>query len=286
MAYRALVWRHNNPEKRSLQSRIYKTRSRLRELGVLPPVGGEMNDEQKKIYDQLGKGDFSFWNTIKSRNGHDGGTKVNHTPCIIKTAEELLWERTRQSSKERNMIFDINPEDIVIPEYCPITNIPISVNFEDRNSDNYYVLDKIDWLKGVVKENIRVVSKSGLSKRINELYKEGFLDCVDYTPQDIQKEVCIKTRRSAKLKKIEFNLKPEDIVIPEYCPYFKCKLSFNKKDCRESFYYTVDRIDSSKGYIKGNVEIISKLANTMKNSATQEELISFAKGILDIHKNS
>lgn len=48
MAYRALIWRHNNPEKRSLQRRIYKTRSRLREMGVLPPTGGEMNDEQKK----------------------------------------------------------------------------------------------------------------------------------------------------------------------------------------------------------------------------------------------
>lgn len=31
-------------------------------------------------------------------------------------------------------------------------------------------------------------------------------------------------------------------------------------------------IDSSKGYIKGNVWVVSKRANTIKNNATLEEL--------------
>ena len=34
----------------------------------------------------------------------------------------------------------------------------------------------------------------------------------------------------------------------------------------------IDRIDSSKGYVKGNVRVISKRANTLKNNATIEEL--------------
>ena len=42
---------------------------------------------------------------------------------------------------------------------------------------------------------------------------------------------------------------------------------------------SIDRIDSTKGYIPNNIEVISLLANRMKNSATIEQLKTFAKNI-------
>lgn len=86
-----------------------------------------------------------------------------------------------------------------------------------------------------------------------------------------------KIRKSAQKRKREFNLTIEDIVIPEVCPYLKTP--FTKDDTK--YCLSVDRIDSTKGYIKGNVQFISKLANQMKSCATPEELVNFCRTVLE-----
>jgi len=95
-----------------------------------------------------------------------------------------------------------------------------------------------------------------------------------------------RAKENAKQHGKDFNLTVEDILIPEECPYLGVKLetNFNKYNYTHSHnYYSIDRIDSSKGYVKGNIQIISRLANTMKNNATSEQLVTFAKNILKIH---
>lgn len=189
MAYRTFIYRQNNPIKASLDRRIYRTRKSLRDKGILPPVGVEMSEEQKNIYAQLGKGDFSYWDTIKKRGGigtklHNGGSNVNRQKREPRSAEYMLWDRSRQNSK-----------------------------------------------------------KSGK----------------------------------------EFNITVEDIIIPEYCPYLKIKLSTNIIDNQSPNYYTIDRIDSNIGYVKGNIQILSLLANTMKNNATIEQLLEFSKNVITLY---
>ena len=48
---------------------------------------------------------------------------------------------------------------------------------------------------------------------------------------------------------------------------------------------SIDRIDSNKGYIKGNVRIISLRANMMKNDANLQELEEFCKNVLNYINN-
>lgn len=69
----------------------------------------------------------------------------------------------------------------------------------------------------------------------------------------------------------EFSIDIEDIIIPEKCPVFGFEL---KREDRETWMCapSVDRIDSSKGYIKGNVTVVSRRANIIKRDATIEEL--------------
>ena len=86
-------------------------------------------------------------------------------------------------------------------------------------------------------------------------------------------------RRNSKRRGEECNLEIEDIVIPEYCPLLGIKLdtsSGSKQDTSPS----VDRIDSSKGYTRENVWIISQRANRIKNNSTIEELRMIYEGLL------
>lgn len=77
----------------------------------------------------------------------------------------------------------------------------------------------------------------------------------------------------------EFSITPEDILIPTHCPYLGIELNTGDPDA----WASLDRVDSSIGYIKGNIQVVSILANQMKNRATQEQLIAFAKGVLAVH---
>lgn len=72
----------------------------------------------------------------------------------------------------------------------------------------------------------------------------------------------------AKIKGWDFDITEEDIVIPERCPVFGVALDRNKGPWSPS----LDRIDSSRGYVKGNVQVISTRANLLKNNATADEL--------------
>jgi hypothetical protein len=85
-------------------------------------------------------------------------------------------------------------------------------------------------------------------------------------------------RHRALKKGIEFNIEISDIVIPETCPILGLpikKLIDGNRDLSPS----LDRIDNAKGYIKGNIQVISFKANAMKLTANKDELINFSNWV-------
>jgi len=88
---------------------------------------------------------------------------------------------------------------------------------------------------------------------------------------------------TAKRKNLKFDLTLQDLVVPELCPYLGVRLTQVVGNGVVWDNVSVDRIDSSKGYVKGNVQIMSRKANSMKNMATEEELVAFAKNVLRLH---
>jgi len=118
-------------------------------------------------------------------------------------------------------------------------------------------------------------------KYYQEQYKEiAKTKSQQFRERDQRMALLLSARHSARIKKLDFNLTLDDIQIPEFCPLLEIKLTNTQGKGRVDSNASVDRIDPTKGYIKGNVQILSLRANFMKRDASQQELVIFCKNVL------
>jgi hypothetical protein len=101
-----------------------------------------------------------------------------------------------------------------------------------------------------------------------------------YRFENPKREILRRARNGARDRGIECTLTVENIPdIPEYCediPWIKLVFRVGHGERRDDSP-SLDRIDSSLGYIPGNVRIISWLANRIKNNAEDRVLIALGE---------
>lgn len=91
--------------------------------------------------------------------------------------------------------------------------------------------------------------------------------------------ILIRLRHNAKITDVKFDLRESDIPpFPKYCPVFPwIKLRYEIGKGRTPGSVSVDRINNLKGYISGNIRIISWAANKAKSNLSDRELIALGK---------
>lgn len=94
------------------------------------------------------------------------------------------------------------------------------------------------------------------------------------------------SRRRAKQLGVDHDLDLNYLleILSERCPYLGVKFHWEATiglGCRSAHPNSpsIDRIDSAKGYIKGNVAIVSHRANTIKNDASEQELFRIGRAV-------
>jgi hypothetical protein len=94
-----------------------------------------------------------------------------------KNIEKYLLYSARSRAKQYGLQINIDIKDIVIPKYCPVLGIKISV---DGNKNNSPSLDKIYPQLGYTKGNVRVISwranwikNNSTFEEIEKLYKDS-----------------------------------------------------------------------------------------------------------------
>lgn len=154
-----------------------------------------------------------------------------------------------------------------------IFNIPIELDTQRYELIMYYP-NKLKEIK-YINEQV-----------INNLYAEyGETITImknNSTKANARGAIAKRAQERAKLYNTECNITSEDIKLISTCPLLNVPLEYNN-NVANNFSASLDRINPSLGYIKGNIQVVSMLANSMKSSASPEQLITFSKNVLQMY---
>lgn len=98
----------------------------------------------------------------------------------------------------------------------------------------------------------------------------------DFTTPEKRKDVLYQIQREkfrqkkANNRQYEWLIDFGDLEFPAHCPVLGIELDYFT-DTKQENSMSFDRIDNSKGYVKGNVLVCSWRANRIKNDGTPEE---------------
>ena len=129
----------------------------------------------------------------------------------------------------------------------------------------------------MIKDNIHR-TKEGIKKRLQR--DKDRVNCKFYLNRRKElhkKDPRIRMRDGARKRAIKKNLAFElytykDVPeIPKHCPTYKIPLFVGVGVATDNSP-SLDRIDNDKGYIKGNLQIISRKANQMKSNGNFKDI--------------
>jgi hypothetical protein len=130
-------------------------------------------------------------------------------------------------------------------------------------------------------------NRDEIARKSREYHGENRDRILDYQaayrekPSSILRRLVYHAQRRAEQKGLQFDIAEEDLVIPEKCPLLEIPLFYKAGKIRtpNPNAPSLDRKDSSKGYTKDNVWVISDRANRIKRDATTDELVLLSKNL-------
>ncbi len=123
------------------------------------------------------------YNLLKGESGSCGCLRLERvseaktTHGLSDTQQQYMYSQAKGRAKKSGLAFDLDIEDCVIPEFCPILGIPIiqiprgEKMTGRKRSPNSPSLHRINPSGGYTKDNVLVVSW-----RANDLFRDGSLE--------------------------------------------------------------------------------------------------------------
>ena len=134
----------------------------------------------------------------------------------------------------------------------------------------------------------KILKSNGVKFRTKKCYLSGE-DNPKYTGyKEMQGSFLSAIRASARTRNIEYSVSNEyiwELFIAQnrQCKYTGMPIFFSKNNLEHRMGFataSLDRIDSSKGYIEGNVQWLHKRINVMKGNMDEAEFLNFCKAVV------
>lgn len=103
-------------------------------------------------------------------------SRKNHTSTMLSNA--------KKRAINKGLEFNIEKEDIIIPELCPILKVPFVIGTKD-NYDFTPTIDRIDNSKGYTKDNIQIITNKANSMK-NSADFEMLVNFAEYINENIK----------------------------------------------------------------------------------------------------
>jgi hypothetical protein len=161
----------------------------------------------------------------------------------------------------------------------------INASVDRINSKNGYIIGNVQWVDKYVnrikwklsEEEFLYFTKlvaNPLDKLVNNINYDNMLKWSKWS----------KWKYKAKIRHLDFQITPkymEKVFIQQNgcCIFTGLPLSFDKVAYINIGTASIDRIDSKKGYIEGNVQWTHKIVNIIKNNLMDNDFISWCKKI-------
>lgn len=143
-------------------------------------------------------------------------------------------------------------------------------------------------------------NKCGIVKPLTEFYKHTttvdgyrhFCKCCSrnhskkWTKENPFSKMLLGAKTRAKKKGLDFNIDLDYLksIDRDTCPYLNIPIEWGNKV--KDFTKSLDRIDSSRGYVKGNLIICSHRANTILSNATATEMLTITSNYFKVLNHS
>lgn len=114
--------------------------------------------------------------------------------------------------------------------------------------------------------------------------KKYYDKLLNVDPKMYKLKTMIKTSKERATKQnVPFSIDLEYLIsilkADDSCPVLGIKLDWNCRKISKDNSPTLDKIIPHLGYIKGNVAVISKIANTIKSNGTSQQIFAVANWV-------